>query len=218
MRNILALFVLTSSLEAQAQDIRLVRENIRECEPVAVKFSGFPVVQSRRGNWLSIVDADMPDNQQLYRFVYLPSSSSGRVELPTKGLMPFKAYEIRAYLDWDGTRSWDVVARVDFGVMPNRNCKKAMINSVAGIVDAGTPLQFSFSGVVDSASNWVAIAKPTQTNPNFLKTKYLQQETAGDGVIDTTGLEPGEYELRLFEDWAKTKEYFLQSSVRFTIR
>jgi hypothetical protein len=218
MRILLAFIISAGSTLASAQEIRLVRENIRECEPVAVRFSGFPLVSSARGHWLSIADAEMPDNQQLYRFVYLPRSANGRVELPTKGLMPFKAYEIRAYLDWDGTRSWDVVARLDFGVMPNRNCKKALINSVAGIVDAGTPLQFSFSGVIDSASNWIAIAKSNQTNPNFLKSRYLPQVQAGDATIDTTGLEPGEYELRLFEDWARNKEYFLQSSVRFIVR
>lgn len=220
MRTLCA-FVAASSLTAStalAESVTVETDEVVACSTFVVSFADLPTTSSAQGHWISVDEADAPASVLTYRFKYLSGSSDGRITFSSRGLMPFKPYEVRLHLDWERTRSYTVVARTPLTVYPNTTCRTPALVRVGLTINQGEPLQFSFQGLKRVEKNWVAIARVEQTSPNFLKSKNLPNAARGDETIDTAGLAPGTYELRLFEDWTGTKEYFVYDRVLFTIQ
>lgn len=212
------LFTAVGATHAAAQSVTLQSPRVTECNNFVVAYNDLPIVSSARGHWISIEEASAPASSLSYRFQYLPSSSRGTATFSSRGLMPFLPYEIRLHLDWDGTRSYTIVDSVPLTISPNAACRRPSLVRVSPSVDQGEPLIFSFQNMKRTDSNWAAIARVSQTAPNFLKHVTLPNVARGEASIATTDLAPGVYELRLFEDWSATREYFVYDRITFTVQ
>lgn len=198
---------------AYGQSVQVVTGSPVACGEIQVAFADLPPSTSVHGHWLTIAEAGSPNSVNTYRFQYLPARStgaSGVARFSTRGLIPFKPYEVRFHLDWDLTHSYDVAASDAFGVMPRPNCRPAMITRIEPTTMPDQPLGFSFQGLRNVRSNWAALALPGANNPVFKKSVILAGGS-GQATIDTTDLAAGTYELRLFEDWDGTHEYFIHA-------
>ena len=204
---------------ALTQTLSIQNAHVALCRDLRIKYRNVRPSASAKGNWITISEYGRPDNVQSYRFVYLPANTSnGEVAISTRGLNIFTTYEVRLYLDWEQTHSFMVAARLPFNIESTSNCLPPLLAAVDTEADAGQPIAFSASDLKVTNSNWVALAKPNQTAPNFVRFVMLPPSANVDGVIDTTGLLPGDYEVRLFEDWAGTKEYFVYDRATVTVR
>jgi hypothetical protein len=198
------------SHQGAAQTVSIQNSVIAACKTIKVKFQGVPPATSAKGNWISINEAGSPDDKQSYRFKYLPqTASSGVIELSTRGLNIFTDYEVRLFLDWTSTQSFHVAARQSFHVQASHNCMNPAFTFVESAIAIGQPIEFSYNDLKNVASNWVSLARINQTAPNFVKWKRLAAGSDGSDSLDTAGLPAGTYELRLFEDWEGTKEYYV---------
>jgi hypothetical protein len=202
---------------ALAAEIELVDQQLFGCSKMQVKFSGMPLTSTAKGNWIAVAEEGAPKSVVTFRQKYLPVATSGVVDLSTLGLIPFKPYELRAYLDWEGTHSYDIASSVPFSVLPAPRCEPAFISRVTPVITQGEALEFSFEDVQLSDSNWVALAVPSDVAWRFKKTTYLPKAKRGTHQIATTDLPPGEYQLRLFQKWKENKDYFIYDSVTVRI-
>ncbi|MCX6118672.1 MAG: hypothetical protein NT027_14120 [Proteobacteria bacterium] len=202
-----------------SQLISIQNQTIVACRDLRVKYSAVAPTSSAKGHWITIADESQTDVAQSYRFKYLPANTrQGEINLSTRGLNPFSTYEIRLYLDWEGTRSYTVAARQSFNIQSSNNCLAPLFGDVETEVSLGNPVNFSFSDLKLSTSNWVSLARPNSTAPNSVRTIKLPATSEGQFAIPTAGLAPGKYELRLFEDWDATKEYYIYDRVMVTIK
>lgn len=213
----LATIVMSFNAPALAQSLSLPSETVDACGTFQVRFDGVPPTSSAHGNWIAIATAGSPASSITYRFTYLPDASRGSIRLSTRGLIPMQKYEVRLYLDWDATHSYEIADKQSFTVIPRSSCRMAMFTRVVPNTPAGESIAFSYQGLKNVSSNWVALARPGANNPIFLKSQRLSGGH-GEGTIDTTGLEPGTYELRLFEDWDGTHEYFIHASANVSVQ
>jgi|GEM_PF-1266968 len=199
------------------EDIGLINLAPKVCEDIDVGYRGFPVVNSAQGNWIAIAEASSADAKHLYRYKYLPSGTSGRITFETKGLEPDTTYELRAYLDWGGTGSEVVVARQTFTLSSNSSCDKVDVTVSDDTLKLGQPMEFAFTGLSYEAGNWASVARTDQANHIYLKYSLLTTAASGTASVATTGLAAGNYELRIYERWNTTHEYFIYKRVPFTV-
>lgn len=202
---------------ANAAEIAILDNQIFGCSKIRVSFQDMPLTATAKGNWLAVADEGAPRSVVTFRQKYLPIATRGVVEISTLGLIPFKPYELRAYLDWEGTRSYDIAAVVQFSVLPAPNCQPAFISRVPSVVRAGESVEVGFENVQLSDSNWIALAAPGDVAWRFVKHTYLPRAKSGSARIDTTGLAPGEYQVRLFQKWKENKDYYIYDSVNIRI-
>lgn len=213
---VLAALAATTSL--QASEIEITSNELFECSTMMVHFSDFPVTATAKGNWIAVAEQGSPRSVNTYRQKYLPIGDEGDITISTLGLIPFKPYELRAFNDWDATRSYEIQDSIEFMVFPKPGCEPAMLTRVAGTISQGEKLSFYFQGLQLNDSNWVTVASPNQVVWQHLKFTYLPVKKKGSHEIDTSALPPGAYQLRLFQDWKANKDYFLFSSVDFKIQ
>jgi len=212
-----ALASLALATPALAAEIELLDQQLFGCSKMQIKFSGMPLTSTAKGNWIAVAEEGAPKSVVTFRQKYLPIATSGIVDLSTLGLIPFKPYELRAYLDWDGTHSYDIAASVFFSVLPAPRCEPAFFSRVTPVVSQGEALEFSFEDVQLSDSNWVALALPSDVAWRFGKSVYLPKTKRGTFQIATNDLPPGEYQLRLFQKWKENRDYFIYDAVTVRI-
>jgi hypothetical protein len=203
--------------QGSAATIEILTGPVYACGTMDIAFSDFPVTATAKGNWIAVAEAGAPRSYHTFRQKYLPVGSDGTVNLSALGLIPFKPYELRAFLDWEATRSYEIADKVEFFVLPQPGCEPAMLTRVPGSVAAGDALEFNFQNLQLTDSNWVSIARPEDVAWKFEKQTYLPKKKAGRFSFPTAGLVPGTYELRLFQNWKENKDYFIYSRVTFRV-
>ena len=202
----------TGSLEVRAQKAFSVEAlpkliapaKLPASTPIEVSFSDVPVSGS---NWITVAAAGSAPDAYL-AYAYLPEAASGTVSLAGQ---PAGDYEVRLFLDWVGTHSYDVQA------VSKVTVKESLPTLIAPArVAPSTPIEVSFSEMPVSSSNWLTVAAAGSAPDAYLAYAYLPE--AASGTVSLAGQPAGDYEVRLFLDWAGTYAYDVTVVRKVTVK
>ena len=156
-------------------------------EPITVTFTG---MSGATTDWIALANASDPDDTYLAYADTLGAVSGSH----TFSGLPAGNYELRAYFDWTGTQSFEVMARTAFAV--EAPPVGVTVAASAFHYTSGSPVTINYTGLAGTATDWVAIAQPGSPLTSFVTYQY----TGGtaDGSVQFAGLPNGPYVARTF--------------------
>ncbi len=175
-------------------------------ESVVVNFTGFIGSES---DWVTIANKTDPDTAYL-AYQYTPSgSTAGQVTFNVN--LPDGLYEVRAYMDFNNTASFEVEARADFSVSTPAPGSSVTTDSANYAPNA--TITVNYTGLQGTSSDWIALALPGSAPNSFVRYAYTSG-TVNGSVQFGGGLANGTYVARSYNN---DSFVVVQESAAFTV-
>ncbi len=185
-------------------------------------------------DWVAIVPEEAPENTW-GRWQYTRGIEDGMIDLPAP--MEPGVYQVRLYLDWQGTASYDVADRHTFwvGVDPPEADQPEEPEPAEPGDDEGAPalpeiggvlvwtsapayepdetVVVHFEGLPGNRTDWINVVPAEASDRTWGDWRYTRGLTEGD--LEFPGLPEGRYEVRVYFDWAGGGGYTVQQRHTF---
>ena len=177
-------------------------------EAIIVHFEG---LAGHTSDWINVVPADTTDSTW-GDWAYTRATQAGSMEFPAREA---GVYQVRVYFNWAGTSSYEVQDRHTFyvGINPIDLAEPAATEQ--DVYVAGEPIAVLFAGLPGNDTDWITVVPVDAPDNTWGDWRYTRGKT--HGVMQFAPLEPGNYEVRVYHDWAGTRSYDVQFRHPFTV-
>ncbi len=164
-------------------------------DEIAVSYSGAAGFES---DWIAIYSVEAA-NEDYGEWYYLRGEPSGNLTFTAPG--EGGAYEFRMFENWAGGGGYNDIARSNVVTVEIEPVNPVKITASPLRVAPGGEITVGYSGAPGFETDWIAIYKAGAANEEYGQWHYLRGETSGTLTFTAPG-EAGEYEFRMFENWA----------------
>jgi hypothetical protein len=158
--------------------------------PITVTWSNLP---GNAQDWVAITTAHSAPDAGFMNYAFVGGQANGALQF--SGL-PAGSYEARAYLD----NTFEIIATSTFSVSTNGgNGTTPTIATNRAIYGSGSTVTLTYNNLPGSAQDWIAIATAgSAPDAGFVQFEYTGGATSGTQTF--SGLAPGDYEARAYEN------------------
>lgn len=164
-------------------------------DEIAVSYSGAAGFES---DWIAIYSVEAA-NEDYGEWYYLYGEPSGNLTFTAPG--EGGSYELRMFENWAGGGGYNDIARSNVVTVEIEALNLTNITASPLRVAPGEEISVDYSGAPGFETDWIAIYKAGAANEEYGQWHYLRGETSGTLAFTAPG-EDGEYEFRMFENWA----------------
>jgi len=192
-----AVLLATSSILAagEAPEISASPTLASPWDEIVVSYSGAGGFES---DWIAIYSVEAA-NEDYGEWYYLYGEPSGNLTFTAPG--EGGAYELRMFENWAGGGGYNDIARSNVVTVEIIALNLTNITASPLRVAPGGEISVDYSGAPGFETDWIAIYKAGAANEEYGQWHYLRGETSGT-LAFTAPEEEGEYEFRMFENWA----------------
>lgn len=177
-------------------------------EAITVHFEGLAGYTS---DWISVVPADATDSTW-GDWAYTRATQAGSMEFAGREA---GVYQVRVYFNWAGGGGYEVQDRHTFYVGINPIDLTEPAATEQEIYVAGEPIAVLFSGLPGNDTDWITVVPVDAPDNTWGDWRYTRGKVSG--VMQFAPREPGDYEVRIYHDWAGTRSYEVQYRSSFTV-
>ena len=164
-------------------------------DEIVVFYSGAAGFES---DWIAIYSVEAA-NEDYGEWHYLRGAKSGNLTFTAPG--EGGRYEFRMFENWAGGGGYNDIARSNVVTVEIEPVNPVKITASPLRVAPGGEITVGYSGAPGFETDWIAIYKAGAANEEYGQWHYLRGETSGTLTFTAPG-EDGEYEFRMFENWA----------------
>ena len=176
--------------------------------PITVHFRNMP---GNTSDWINIVPFDASE-ETWGEWKYTRGETEGMLEYRGRDQ---GRYQVRVYFDWANTRSYEVQDRHTFFIGAAPQVTEGPVGIERDVHVTGEPITVFFSGLPGNNTDWITIVPADARDSAWGDWKYTRGNT--EGVLEFGPKAPGEYEIRVYYDWAGGGGYEVQHRHRFTV-
>lgn len=192
-----AVLLITSSILAAGQQATIsASPSLANPEDeIFVFYSGAAGFES---DWIAIYSVEAA-NEDYGEWHYLYGEPSGNLTFTAPG--EGGAYEFRMFENWAEGGGYNDIARSNVVTVEIEALNLTNITASPLRVAPGGEISVDYSGAPGFETDWIAIYRVGAANEEYGQWHYLNGETSGT-LTFTAPREDGEYEFRMFENWA----------------
>ncbi len=192
-----AVLLITSSILAAGQQATISASPVVASpgDEIFVFYSGAAGFES---DWIAIYSVEAA-NEDYGEWHYLYGEPSGNLTFTAPG--EGGAYEFRMFENWAEGGGYNDIARSNVVTVEIEALNLTNITASPLRVAPGGEISVDYSGAPGFETDWIAIYRVGAANEEYGQWHYLNGETSGT-LTFTAPREDGEYEFRMFENWA----------------
>ena len=192
-----AVLVVTSSVLAAGAvpEISASPTMIGPWDEIVVSYSGAGGFES---DWIAIYKVEAA-NEDYGEWQYLYGETTGNLTFTAPG--EGGSYEFRMFENWAGGGGYNDIARSNIVTVEIEGLNLTNITASPPQVAPGGEISVDYSGAPGFETDWITIYKAGAANEEYGQWHYLRGEKSGT-LTFTAPEEDGEYEFRMFENWA----------------
>lgn len=192
-----AVLLITSSILAAGQQATISASPVVASpgDEIFVFYSGAAGFDS---DWIAIFKVGVA-NEEYGEWYYLYGEPSGNLTFTAPG--EGGAYEFRMFENWAEGGGYNDIARSNVVTVEIEALNLTNITASPLRVAPGGEISVDYSGAPGFETDWIAIYRVGAANEEYGQWHYLNGETSGT-LTFTAPREDGEYEFRMFENWA----------------
>jgi hypothetical protein len=175
------------------------QDTYTEGDAVTVTYSNLP---GNDQDWISVIPASEPDDTYGSEWFYTGGETEGTYTF--EGLAPGE-YEVRVYFNWP-EGDYEVQDRYSFTIEAAEEEAATETDADAELVSlekesfaADEAIAIEYSGLPGNDQDWITLVKASDPDDTYGEWFYTDGQV--DGTYTFEGLEPGEYEIRVYYNW-----------------